>query len=359
MKPVDQTKNILYAVIGLLLLAVIWLWSYIFMWKMHTSTPVKPVQSTGATVSTPSDLKITVISDKRCTTCPPIDKISEQVKQIPFLSQATFTGKDFADAGVSDFLKENKIDMLPAFILSTKDVGDAKFQEMLMPVSGGEFAVRPEASGANYDPFAKRSERGFLVIEKSLVDEVKADSYVNGAKDAAITWLEYSDLECPFCAKFHKSDVEAEVTKKYGTSMNKIFNHFPLPFHQNAKPAALVVECLAAQKWSDAFYSLIKKSFDAAKITSQNIETGESSSKDFLVKTAVTLWANKATLEKCMGDEKIAAKIDAQSQRGSKLFKVNGTPGSVFINNKTWEYIIISWAQPKEVFLSEIEALVK
>jgi len=72
-----------------------------------------------------------------------------------------------------------------------------------------------------------------LSLEK--IQEVKAESYINGNKDAKITWLEYSDLECPYCAKLHNSGTPEELIEKYGDDLNIIFNHFPLSFHKNAQ----------------------------------------------------------------------------------------------------------------------------
>jgi protein-disulfide isomerase len=61
-------------------------------------------------------------------------------------------------------------------------------------------------------------------------------SYVNGKKDAPITIVEFADLQCPFCARFHP--VLDQVVKEYPDKVNYIVKNFPLSFHPNAKPAA-------------------------------------------------------------------------------------------------------------------------
>ena len=361
MEQTDQTKNLLYVIIGILVVVVLGLGAMMFNGKKEIPVNIgtATTTSTGSAVGDGSNLKVTIISDKRCKSCPPITQIIAQVKNIPFLAKAEYTGKDFADAGVAEYLKNNKLTILPAFVLSSNNVGDAKFKEFLMPVANNEFAVKPEVSGGNYDPFAKRSDKGYLLMDADIYSQIKADSYTSGKKDAKFTWLEYSDLQCPFCAKFHKSDAWSEVSKKYGDSINKIFNHFPLSFHENAKPAALIAECLGAQKWSDAFYSLIQKSYADAKESAQWADTSESSSKDFLVKTAVSLGADKAKLEKCVADKTFDKKIDDQAAKGSKNFGVTGTPGVVIVNNATGEYEVVVWAQPKEAFLTVLEGFTK
>jgi protein-disulfide isomerase len=51
-----------------------------------------------------------------------------------------------------------------------------------------------------------------------------------------VTWLEYSDLECPYCAKLHNAGTPEDLAEKYGNKLNQVFNHFPLQFHNNALP---------------------------------------------------------------------------------------------------------------------------
>lgn len=69
--------------------------------------------------------------------------------------------------------------------------------------------------GASFDPFAKRSDKGFLLLDLKTLAEIKKDSYTQGKDSAKITWLEYSDLECPYCAQLHNSGTIEEVQKKY------------------------------------------------------------------------------------------------------------------------------------------------
>ena len=63
-------------------------------------------------------------------------------------------------------------------------------------------------------------------------------------------------------------------------------------FHNNAQTAAEILECLAVQKGSDAFYSLINTSYES-----------KDSTKDFLVKEAVKLGADQTKLNKCLEDK--------------------------------------------------------
>ncbi len=62
------------------------------------------------------------------------------------------------------------------------------------------------------------------------------DSFVRGNKNAKITIVEFLDFQCPFCQRFHQPILE--VLKAYPQDVNYILKNYPLPFHQQARPAA-------------------------------------------------------------------------------------------------------------------------
>lgn len=345
-------------VVLLLVIAVMWF----FLWKKSGG------ESTNTNTNTASwevakwnyeDLSITVYEDKRCKNCP-TDEVIKQLKLLPSVSWVEIVRKDFSEKGVSDYLNENEVKTLPLIVFSTNnfDVSKDPVQtdpntNQPAPKVNSFLQALPKwgftlAIWATFNPFEKRSENGYLLIDKTKLDSIKANSYVKGNKDAKITWLEYSDLECPYCAKLHNSGTVESLTEKYGDKLNIIFNHFPLAFHANAEPAAQILECLAEEKGADAFYSLMKKSFK-----------DEKSTKDYLITEAVTLWANKDTLTKCLDSWKYKDKVKTQMDTWSQNFWVTGTPWNVLINNATWEYEVISWAYPTSAFEAIIDEFLK
>lgn len=66
-----------------------------------------------------------------------------------------------------------------------------------------------------------------------------------GNKDAAVKLIEFTDYECPFCARYQA--VLTDVQRDYGESVELIYVHAPLAQHRFAVPAARVVECAHAQ----------------------------------------------------------------------------------------------------------------
>jgi protein-disulfide isomerase len=57
-----------------------------------------------------------------------------------------------------------------------------------------------------------------------------------GPDDALVTLVEWSDFECPYCAR--SAPVIAGVHEKYGDAVRIVFRHYPMPFHRNAQVAA-------------------------------------------------------------------------------------------------------------------------
>jgi protein-disulfide isomerase len=61
-------------------------------------------------------------------------------------------------------------------------------------------------------------------------------SPVLGKPNAPVTIVEFSDIQCPFCERFHP--ILREVLKAYPDKVRIVLKNFPLPFHPNARPAA-------------------------------------------------------------------------------------------------------------------------
>ncbi|MBR9703730.1 thioredoxin domain-containing protein, partial [Candidatus Woesearchaeota archaeon] len=74
------------------------------------------------------------------------------------------------------------------------------------------------------------------------------DDEVKGDPDAPVTIIEFSDYECPFCAR-HYEQTYQEIMKNYVDTgkVKLVFRDFPLSFHQNAQKAGEAAECAGEQ----------------------------------------------------------------------------------------------------------------
>jgi protein-disulfide isomerase len=71
------------------------------------------------------------------------------------------------------------------------------------------------------------------IDESELINE-KSPMY--GNRDARVTFVEFSDFECPACAGYHPTI--KYVTAKYREYMRFVYRHLPLPQHKNAELAS-------------------------------------------------------------------------------------------------------------------------
>src|SRR5262249_21087807 len=71
-----------------------------------------------------------------------------------------------------------------------------------------------------------------------------ADSPARGPRGAPVTIVEFSDFQCPFCARVEPT--LAKILKQYGGKVRLVWKNYPLPFHDRAQDAALAA--LAARE---------------------------------------------------------------------------------------------------------------
>jgi len=67
-----------------------------------------------------------------------------------------------------------------------------------------------------------------------------------GPASAPVVIVNFDDLECPYCARFHDSLFPA-ITARYGDKVHIVYRDFPLDQHPWAMHAAVDSNCLAAQ----------------------------------------------------------------------------------------------------------------
>ncbi len=156
------------------------------------------------------------------------------------------------------------------------------------------------------------------------------DDPILGSQDAAITIIEFSDYECPFCRRWHQ-EVLPLIQAKYGDQVRLVYRDFPLySIHANAGPAAEAANCAGDQdrywEFSDLLFS------------------GEMA----LGRAAYEAYADNLSLDleaftQCLDDQRYKDEVDADFAYASEL-GVRSTP-TFFING-----LAVVGAQPFEVF---------
>ncbi len=75
-----------------------------------------------------------------------------------------------------------------------------------------------------------------------------------GAKDGAVTIVEFSEFQCPFCVR--EDPKIKQVLKEYPNDVKLVFKHFPLGFHKKAKPAAAATVLARQEQGDDGFWKM-------------------------------------------------------------------------------------------------------
>ena len=161
-----------------------------------------------------------------------------------------------------------------------------------------------------------------------------AGAPVRGPADAPITVVEWSDFQCPFCARVEET--LTRLRQEYGDKLRFVWRDMPLPFHEQARPAAIAARAARAQGkfWAmhDRLYADHAAPLGRARFEKEAAELGLDG-KRF-----------GAALDAEAGKSAIDADILAGTKAGA-----TGTP-TFFINGK-----VLTGAQPYETFKARIE----
>jgi len=180
----------------------------------------------------------------------------------------------------------------------------------------------------------------------------KNNTYILGNPNAEISWIVYSDLECPYCKKFHESWVIDEILKKYDWKVNFIFKQFPLSrIHPQAPLEAEAALCVWELGWDKKYYNFITNIYNWSKANWRSYDINS------IIKLAWKIWIDENKLLECIKSGKFKAVIQEQINEWNWIFGVTWTPWSVLINNKTWEWTKISGAYPASSFIQKINWL--
>ena len=157
----------------------------------------------------------------------------------------------------------------------------------------------------------------FEPLEAKVNDFDLSKTAVHGKPDAKIKIVEFSDFQCPFCARV--TAPLKDVQKHYGDDAAIFFKHFPLSFHKQAMPAAIASVCANQQG----------KFWEFHDITFANFKE--------LSAEKITEWAGKVGLDAakfatCQADPATKQQVEADMAEARKA-GVRGTP-SLYINGR-------------------------
>lgn len=158
-----------------------------------------------------------------------------------------------------------------------------------------------------------------------------------GERDAPVTLVEFSDLQCPFCSRAEST--VTQLKSEYGpTKLRVVWKNQPLSFHANAGPAAEAAQVVFEKRGATAFWEFQRLAF----------ENQRSLDRDAYVRWATGLGLDEPTFTVALNARQGRYKVQ-QDQSLAKSVGAIGTP-TFFVNG-----IRLSGAQPIEAFRKLID----
>ena len=155
---------------------------------------------------------------------------------------------------------------------------------------------------------------------------VTADDMSLGKADAPVTVIEYASLACSHCGKWENEVFPAFKAKYIDTGkVHYVFREFITQPPELAASGALLARCAG----KDRYFTVVQAVFHAHE---EIFTTGDV--RGPLLRIAATAGMSEADFDKCVGDEKALAALNARVEKYSREAKIEGTPTFFFNNDK-------------------------
>jgi protein-disulfide isomerase len=165
--------------------------------------------------------------------------------------------------------------------------------------------------------------------------DVAAEGPSKGPADAKVTIVEFSDFQCPYCAR-SVATID-QVLAKYPADVRLVYRHLPLDsIHPHARGAAEASACAEEQ---GLFWPYHDKLF----------QNNKKLAKEDLLRYAGEAGLDAAKFQVCVEERRFQAKVESDLQ-AARAVGISGTPAFV-VNG-----VLLSGAQPAEEFYPVIDA---
>lgn len=143
--------------------------------------------------------------------------------------------------------------------------------------------------------------------------------HIRGNQDASIAIVEFSDLECPFCAQLHTT---LERIVEDNADVKWVYRHFPLStIHSRALSAAIASECIARLGGNDAFWTFADNAF------ADQHRLGDAWYRE----QATTFSIDSVAFQTCMDDRSVVSYIQTDLDEATGIGG-RGTPYVVVVS---------------------------
>ena len=252
--------------------------------------------------------------------------LSKGLSSDAFVQKYVTRSKPISDIEVDQFILEKRI---PAEKVNLELRANAK-----------QYMAQQRATAAMKQWIQDEGKKHGLKINLTAPKKPRYEIAINGAPiqgpdDAPITIVEYSDFQCPYCARAEKTI--KEIQKNYQGKVKVVYKQFPLDFHKDAFRASEASLC-ANEQSTELFWKL----HDYMLVNPREL------SEENLITQAVKIGAKEKRFSQCLKSGKYVNKVQQEMEEGRQV-GVQSTP-MFFVNG-----IIVKGAQPYSVFKELID----
>lgn len=159
------------------------------------------------------------------------------------------------------------------------------------------------------------------VDNTGLVKPVTESDHIRGNIGAPIKIVEYSDFDCPYCARFHET-MKLIIDKYSGDKVAWVYRHFPL--NDQSKVVAQASECIAESAGNDAFWKFADEYYKLRRAGDRTAST------ELISKLSPQVGLTQAKLDTCLSESRHSGVINAHQANGSETGG-QGTPWAILI----------------------------
>lgn len=178
------------------------------------------------------------------------------------------------------------------------------------------------------------------------VAPVSADDHILGNPNADLAIVEFSDIDCPYCATFHTT--MHRIIDEYGVTgqVAWVYRNFPLDqLHPDARTKAESAECVASLGGNDAYWDYLDALFARTETLTD------------LPLIAAEFGVDQAAFNACVSEKRFAERVTAHVAEAMAAGG-RGTPYSVMLTKDGMTFPI-NGALPYDVIKQTIETALK
>lgn len=208
--------------------------------------------------------------------------------------------------------------------------------------SGNGLALGAGAAAAPYVPSQPtQPSQPTAAAPTGTLKPIDSNDWVEGAKNAKVTMIEYSDFQCPYCER-HEPSIQ-QALKDYPNDVRLVYRNYPLTsLHPEAQKGAEAAECAGKLGGQAKFWAMHDGMFADQTNLGRQME----------INLAKKIGLNEANFTKCLDGGDTVALVQEDVNSGNDA-GVQGTPAT-FVNGT-----LISGAVPYSDLKAAIDAALK